>query len=240
LPAGHLARFVIETVNQLDLSDVYGYHPSGWHGRPAFDPAMMVALVLYNYVGVRSSRVIERRCVEDVACRVIAVNQQPDHATIARFRVRHQDTSSSLFFDVLALCQRAGMVRGGTVAVDSTKLAADASMGQNRTLERLREQVRGIVQEAEEIDPREDGLYGDRGGDELPDDLADPATRRQRITELSDQARAKEAQAEAEHQERIDRRLARERAAGRRLAGRRPRTGLSVEERRKLESKSTT
>jgi transposase len=191
LPQGHLARFVIELVEQLDLCGVYGYYRVDGHGRPAHDPAMMVALVLYNYaVGVTSSRAIERRCVEDVGCRVIAANRQPDHATIARFLIRHREALSGLFFEVLALCERAGMLRVGTVAVDSTKLAANASANQNRTFEGLREEARRIIEEAIETDRREDELYGDRRGDELPEELADPRTRKARIKELLEQARA--------------------------------------------------
>jgi transposase len=87
-----------------------------------------VALVLYNYaVGIRSSRQVERRCVEDVACRFVAANRVPDHVTVNRFRARHQDALSGLFAAVLGLCARAGMVRVGTVAVDSTKMAAGLS-----------------------------------------------------------------------------------------------------------------
>src|ERR1700760_4804637 len=110
LPVGHLARFVVDTVEQLDLSAVYGYYRQDGRGRPAYEPAAMVALVLYGYaVGVTSSRAVERRCVEDVAFRVIMANRQPDHATIARFVIRHREALSELFFAVLALCERAGM-----------------------------------------------------------------------------------------------------------------------------------
>src|SRR6185312_8688805 len=99
LPEGHLARFVIATVGALDMSGVYAYYRRDGHGRPAHDPAMMVALVLYAYaVGVTSSRAIERRCVEDVAFRVITANRQPDHATIARFLIRHRDAISELLW----------------------------------------------------------------------------------------------------------------------------------------------
>jgi transposase len=134
LPEGHLARFVVEVVERLDLAAFYAAYRADGSGRPAHDPAMMVALVLYNYaVGVRSSRAVERRCVEDVACRFVAANRAPDHVTINRFRARHQDALSGLFAEVLALCARAGMVRVGTVAVDASKMAADASLGANRT-----------------------------------------------------------------------------------------------------------
>jgi transposase len=200
LPEGHLASFVIEVVDQLDLSEIYGYYRADGHGRPAHDPAMMVALVLYGYaVGVTSSRAIERRCVEDVAFRVITANRRPDHATIARFLVRHREGLSELFFQVLALCRRAGMLRVGTVAVDSTKLAANASADRNRTYEGLREEARRVIEQAIETDAREDELYGEARGDELPAELADPSTRKARIRELLEQARAELERAEAEH-----------------------------------------
>ena len=202
LPEGHLARFVIEAVDQLDLSGVYGYYRQDGHGRPAHDPAMMVALLLYSYaVGVISSRAIERRCVDDVAFRVISANVQPDHSTVARFLVRHRDQVQDLFSQVLALCRRAGMVRAGTIAVDSTKLAANASASQNRTLEGLEAEAARIIDEAIETDRREDELYGEKRGDELPDDLADPRTRKARIRELLEQARAEREQAEAEREQ---------------------------------------
>jgi transposase len=200
LPEGHLGRFVVEVVERLDLGAFYAVYRADGSGRPAHDPAMMVALVLYNYaVGVRSSRAIERRCVEDVACRFVAANRTPDHVTVNRFRSRHQDALSGLFADVLALCRQAGMVRVGTVAIDSTKLAADASLGANRTYEGLRAEARRIFEEAARIDAAEDELYGERRGDELPDELVDPKTRAGRIEALLDDLQAERAQAQAEH-----------------------------------------
>jgi transposase len=120
---GHLAWFVIDAVGELDLAAFYGrYRRDGW-GRPAYDPQVMVALLLYAYArGIRSAREIERRCVEDVAFGVVAGSLAPDHATIARFRADRQDALGALFGQVLGLCQRAGLVRGGIVAVDSTKV----------------------------------------------------------------------------------------------------------------------
>src|SRR3954468_21322571 len=187
LPAGHLAWWLLDVVERLDLTAFYAVYRADGSGRPAHDPGMMVALVLYSYaVGVRSSRAIERRCVEDVACRFVAANRAPDHVTINRFRSRHQDALSGLFADVLGLCAQAGMLRVGTVAVDSTKLAADASLGQNRTLEGLQAEAKRIFEEAAQIDAAEDELYGERRGDELPAELADPTTRAGRIGELLD------------------------------------------------------
>jgi transposase len=204
LPGDHLARFVIETVEQLDLADVYGYYRQDGRGRPAHDPAMMLGLLLYAYaVGVTSSRAIERKCVDDVAFRVISVNEQPDHSTIARFLIRHRDAIEGLFFDVLALCRQAGMVRVGTVAVDSTKLAANASAARSLTLEGLEAEAARIIEEAIETDRREDELYGDRRGDELPDELADPRTRKARIKELLEQARRERAAAQSEREQKL-------------------------------------
>lgn len=227
LPGDHLARFVIETVGELDLSGVYAYYRQDGHGRPAHDPAMMVALVLYAYaVGVTSSRAIERRCVEDVAFRFITANQQPDHATIARFLVRHRAAVSELFVGVLSLCRRAGMVQVGTVAVDSTKLAANASAGQNYTFEGLRELAERVIEEAIETDRREDGLYGDKRGDELPSELADPRTRRAKIRELLEQAQAEREALEAERDAVHERQAQREQTPrGQRKPGRPPVAG---------------
>ena len=136
LPDGHLALFVIDAVEELDLAAFYGAYRWDGRGRPAYDPAVMVALVLYAYAkGVRSAREIERRCVEDVAFRVLAASLAPDHATIARFRAQHEQALGELFGQVLGLCAQAGMVRAGVVAVDSTKLEANASGLANRTYE---------------------------------------------------------------------------------------------------------
>jgi transposase len=179
LPEDHLAWFVIESVEALDLRAFYADYRDDGHGRSAHDPAMMVALLLYAYaVGVRSTRVIERRVIEDVAFRVIAAGQTPDHATIARFRARHEEALGGLFGEVLALCARAGLVHSGTVALDSTKLHANASGLVNMDYERI---ARAILSEAAETDAREDELYGDRRGDELPEHLRTTRERREWI-----------------------------------------------------------
>ena len=182
LPADHLVWFVLDAVEEFDLrAIVAGYRADGW-GRPAHDPAMMVALLFYAYaIGERSSRAIERRCLEDVAVRVITANQRPDHATIARFRVRHQDALADLFGDVLALCARAGVVSVGTIAVDGTKIRANASRTQNRG---YRELAREMLDEADEVDAAEDARFGERRGDELPPELGSQQSRRERLREL--------------------------------------------------------
>jgi transposase len=218
---GHLAWFVVEAVGELDLAAFYArYRRDGW-GRAAYDPAVMVALVLYAYCsGIRSARAIERRCVEDVAFRVVAANLAPDHATIARFRADHEQALAGLFGQVLAMCQRAGLVRAGVVAVDSTKVAANASGLQNKTCEEL---AREILKEAAEIDAAEDELYGEARGDELPPELADPKTRRARIRELLDELDAEQRAEQQAREAMLERRAEHERRTGRRPAGRPPR-----------------
>jgi len=128
LPEDHLAWFLIDAVEELRLDRFLAdYREDGW-GRAAYDPRMIVTLLLYAYaVGERSSRQIERRCREDIAFRVITANAVPDHATIARFRERHERALGELFVEVLRLCAEAGLVRVGAVAIDGTKVAASAS-----------------------------------------------------------------------------------------------------------------
>src|SRR3954454_11935859 len=142
LPADHLVWFILDAVAEMDLAAFYAsYRSDGW-GRAAHDPAMMLALVLYAYaIGERSSRRIERRCVEDVAFRVITANQAPAHATIARFRVRHERALGELFGEVLALCAKGGLVSVGVIAVDGTKVHANASSHANRDYEQIAREI---------------------------------------------------------------------------------------------------
>ncbi len=181
LPEGHLAWFVLASVEQLDLSAFYDrYRADGW-GRAAFEPSMMVSLLLYAYArGERSSRGIERKCVEDVAYRVIAAQQKPDHATIARFRARHEDALGKLFSSVLSLCKEAGLVKVGVIAIDGTKVHANASHHSNLDYEQL---AKEILKEASETDAAEDELYGDARGDELPEHLRTSEGRRGALAE---------------------------------------------------------
>src|SRR3954467_14049921 len=146
LPESHLAWFVLDAVAALDLEPFFAaYRRDGW-GRAAHDPAMMLALLLYAYaVGERSSRRIEGRCEDDVAFRVITANQVPDHATVARFRVRHERALADLFADVLGLCAQAGLVRVELIAGGGTKGARNASQNGTGRLraDRARDPRRG-------------------------------------------------------------------------------------------------
>jgi transposase len=170
LPEDHFARFVIAAVEAMDLSAFYGDYRADGQGRPAHDPAMMVALLVYAYArGQRSSRVIERGCFEDIAFRVICANRQPDHTTIARFRQRHERALAALFGQVLGLCAQAGLAEVAVLAVDGTRVHANASERATRDYQQLAEEA---LKEAAEVDAAEDEQFGDRRGDELPAELA--------------------------------------------------------------------
>jgi transposase len=176
LPERHLAWFVIDAVVEMDLDAFYVAYRTDGRSRPPYDPAMMVALLLYAYArGIRSSRVIERACGEDVAFRVLAAQQRPDHATIAWFVERHEAAIAGLFGEVLTLCARSGLAKVGVIAVDGTKVAANASRNENRDYEQL---AREILEEAKAVDVAEDELYGDARGDELPPEFATAQGRR--------------------------------------------------------------
>ena len=181
LPEDHLAWFVLEAVEEMDLTGFYADYRSDGHGRAAYEPSMMVALVLYAYATKqRSARAIERHCREDVAYRVITANQVPDHATIARFVARHEAALGELFGSVLVLCAKAGLVSTGVVAIDGTELAANASREANLDYERI---AREILAEAKATDQAEDELYGEARGDELPEELQTREGRRRWLRE---------------------------------------------------------
>jgi transposase len=181
LPESHLAWFVIDAVEEMDLAAFYVVYRADGHGRPAYEPAMMVALLLYAYArGVRSSRMIERACEEDVAYRVIAAQQRPDHATIARFVERHVDALAGLFAAVLGLCAQAGLARVGVVAIDGTKVLANASRDANVDYEQI---AREILEEAQAVDAAEDEAFGEARGDELPPALTSSQGRRKWLRE---------------------------------------------------------
>ncbi len=176
LPQDHLAWFVLQTVEQLDLAVFYAsYRPDG-HGRAAYEPAMMVALLVYAYsTNVYSSRGIERHCRQDIAYRVITANRVPDHATIARFVRRHQAPLGALFTSVLKLCDKAGLVASGAVAIDGTKMPANASRDANVDYGQI---AREIIAEELATDQAEDERHGDARGDELPQELSSDEGRR--------------------------------------------------------------
>lgn len=193
LPEDHLAHFVLDTVGELDLSEIFSYYDREVRGYPPHHPMMMVALLLYAYcVGVPSSRKIERRTHEDIAFRVIAGNTHPDHTRISEFRRIHLRALTKLFVQVLRLCQKMGLVKLGHVALDGTKIKANASKHKamshermNQDTARLEAEVEKLLKEAEQADADEDGEHGKgRRGDELPQELRRREGRLARIRAL--------------------------------------------------------
>ena len=192
LPEDHLAYFVSDVVDQLDLSAIEREYEKETRGQPPYNPRMMTKLLLYGYcVGVFSSRQIQRGLVEDVAFRVLAAGNQPDFRTISDFRKIHRQALQNLFEQVLMMALNAGAIKIGRVALDGTKIKANASkhkaMSYDRMKEReeqLRKEVRHLLNQADRVDTQEDKLYG-RGlhGDELPDELRRRETRIARIRE---------------------------------------------------------
>lgn len=225
LAEGELAWTVQDVVESMDLSPFYGAYRANGQGAAAFDPALMVAVLLYAHaVGVRSSRQIEKRCAHDVAFRVLVCNHLPDHATIARFIKRHREALQGLFAQVLRLCAEAGMVRLGVIAVDGTKIAANASWSANHTAAALAHQVAeeqahydtlatDLLDEHAATDAAEDAEHGSDRGDELPPGLRRRAERLARLKEakqrLDDEHAAAVADQEAKKAE-----WARRKAAG--------------------------
>jgi transposase len=243
VPEGHLALFISDVVDELDLSAIVGSYESGdGRGRPPYHPLMMVKLLVYGYcIGKVSSRKLEKATYEHVAFRVLACNQHPDHDSIAEFRKRHLQELAGLFVQVLKLCQRAGLVKLGHVAIDGSKLRANASKHKAMSYERMCEkeqqlvaEVARLLKEAEETDAAEDGRYG-KGvrGDELPAELARRESRLRKIREakasLEAEAKEKAVAAAAAVEAKLAERKQREEETGKRVGGRPPQA-VNVEE----------
>lgn len=200
---------VISAVEMLDTSGLHAKRCIGGAGRAGYDPDMLLTLLIWAWAqGVRSSRVIERLCTRDVAYRVICTGDAPDHVTISRFRAQAAGVCEELFASVLALCARLGMGQLGVVAIDSVKIASDASLAANRGEEGLRKAAAeqseidqakarqlaaAAAAEHAATDAAEDDLYGSGGGDEMPEDLVDPSSRAGRIAEAIAQLKAQSA-----------------------------------------------
>ena len=218
LPEDHLAWFILDVVRQLDLRVIEGAIQSkDWRGQRPYHPSMMVSLLVYAYcTGVYSSRGIERACQEDVAFRVITGNVQPYFTTINEFRRVHREQFAALFVQVLKLCRRAGLLKLRHVAIDGTKVKANASkhkaMSYKRMLQeerRLRAEVERLLEEADAADTSEDARYGAQvRGDELPRELRRRESRLERIGEakaaLEAEARKSRAQTLREQGERSE------------------------------------
>ncbi len=226
LPEGDLVYFLTDTVATLDLSPIFDHYDRELRGQPPFHPRMMVALLLYCYAtGTRSSRKIMRRCQVDVACRVIVGEDIPDFRTVSDFRKTHLARLEALFVEVLKLCALAGLAKVGTIALDGTKVKANASrhkaMSYDRMKaeeERLKQEISRLLAEAQASDDAEDLRHGpDRHGDELPDELA---RRQSRLAKIQGARKLLEERAKLE---------AAEEAARRQAEGRSPPTTAPAE-----------
>jgi len=235
LPEGHLARFIADVTEELDLGLIYRSYEGDGRGLAAYQPAMMVRLLLYGYcLGVVSSRKMERATHEDVAFRYLSADTHPDHDTIAAFRKRHLDALAGLFVQALRLCQKAGLVKLGHVAIDGTKIKANASKHKamsyermNETEQRLEQEVEELLRRAAAVDEAEDALYGKgKRGDELPEELARRESRLKRIraakAALEQEAKEKAERQRAEAEAKIAERREQEARTGKKAGGHDP------------------
>jgi transposase len=207
LAGDHQVYFLLDLVDELDLSQILGpAEAKDPRGEKGFDPRMMTMLLLYAYcVGIVSSRKIERACYEDLACRVLTANQQPDHSRISEFRRRNLDALKDLFVQILRLCQKAGMVSLGHVALDGTKVKANASKHKAMSHERmlraekeLEKEINALMRRAEILDAQDDKRYGKgKLGSDLPDELRRRQDRLVRIRQARKEMEAETAAATA-------------------------------------------
>lgn len=236
LPDNHLARFLADVVNALDLDAIYlSYNEKDGRGMSAYAPAMMVRVLLYGYAtGIYSSRKIQAKSYDDVAFRFLSADEHPDHSTLAEFRKRHLEALAGLFTQALQLCAKAGLVKLGHVAIDGTKIKANASkhkaMSYGRMSEtelRLKQEVEALLKQAERTDAAEDAKYGkDKRGDELPEELSRRESRLKKIqqakAELEQEAAEKAEQERAEAEAKLAARKEKEEKTGKKPRGREP------------------
>ncbi len=205
LPEEHLVWFVLDVVSMVDLSAFHARHPNDGAGRPAYDPEMMLSLLLYAYCrGLRSSRRIEAACRSDLAFRAICAELVPDHIAVARFRADHTEAVRAVFIDVLELCAKAGLASLGTIAIDGTKIATDAALDVNRPESAIAAEVDRILAQAGKADDAE--APQPSLGDELPAELAHPGSRLSRLRAALgeiEKERAARQTAEAEKAQRL-------------------------------------
>jgi len=234
LPEGDLAWFLLDAASQMDLCAFHAGEREDGVGRPSYDPEMLATLLLYAYcLGERSSRKIQRQCLVNVGFRVIAANQVPDYSTICRFRQSHAEALEGLFVQALRLCAESGLVRVGRVALDGTKIKANASLSANRTEESLREEVRRMLSEADAADEEEDTKYGkERRGDELPEALQTRESRLKRLRECKERLDREAQEKKAAREKKLEQRQAEETSAGKKKRGRKPKEPDAVEKKK--------
>ena len=226
--ADSLERFVSDVIDYLDeegrLEPFYPSERDDLRGRPQYHPVMLLKVLVFGYaVGVRSSRKLDRLLERDVAFRYLAANQQPDFRTISDFRKDNREAFTRLFVDIVQLCDAAGMVDLGEVAIDGRRVQGDSALSANRTREQIEEEIQAILDEAAEIDEQEDEEYGpDKRGDELPEELQDKQDRLDRLREAKQKLDDREQQLKDEQAEKIREREQEEEATGQKKRGRKP------------------
>jgi len=231
LPEGHLALFVSDCVDQLDLSEIFAYYERSDRGNPPYHPAMMTKVLLYAYcIGVPSSRRIAKALNEDVAFRVLGAANFPDFRTVSDFRRIHLESLKGLFVQVLELCKEAGLVKLGIVSLDGTKVKGNASIDKNRTYEHLSKEeeelqamVQKLLEEAQETDDEEDRIYGrEKRGDELPREFRKRKDRLERIQKAKKDLEQRQQEKRREYEKKLSERERHEKETGKKLRGRKP------------------
>ena len=220
LPEDHLAWFVLDAVEQINLKQFYKKYRTDGVGNSAFNPSMMVGLLIYSYcTGERSSRRIENFCLTNVAYKVITANHSPDHTTISRFRKDNQSHLKTLFLEILRLCGEVGLVKLGKVSLDGTKIKANASLAANRTLKHLEQEIDKMLSEAAAKDAEEDKAFGpDKRGDEMPEDLRDRNSRINRLKACKERLDSQKAQSRQARQDKLNQRKAKEENTGKKTS----------------------
>jgi transposase len=232
LPENHLARFVGESIDVIDLQNFYVAYNASGEGNAAYHPQLMIKVLLYAYcLGVTSSRLIARACEDQVGFRYLSMNQQPNFRTIASFRDIHQEELKKLFVTILKMCKEAGLVKMGTVALDGTKLKANAALEANRTIDGIEKEVDRMLAEAKKTDEQEDKHYGkDKRGDELPAELEKKETRLNKLREAKARLEKVRSEAEQVRIEETKQRAAEEEASGEKKRGRKPDPDKEIKE----------
>ena len=192
LPSDHMVYFIENIVDTINIKPITRVYEEEERGYPPYHPKVMIGILIYGYCsGIMSSRKLSKHCQEDIAFRVLAANNQPDFRTISDFRKRHLSALQHLFVEILQLCKEAGLIKFGHIALDGTKIRANASKHKamsygrmKKDIDRLKQEIAQLLKDAEKTDDREDRRYGqDKRGDELPEELARRETRLARIEE---------------------------------------------------------
>ena len=222
LPENHLAWFILDVVDQMDLSELYENYREDGVGNRSFHPEIMLGLLLYSYsTGEFSSRKIEKKCQTDIAYRIITANQNPDHCTICRFRKNNEAKIKGIFLEVLKLCSEAGLVKLGNVSLDGTKIKANASLASNRKLKHLEEEIEKLLEAAETQD-REESQKDDQAALDLPKAMRNRKDRIERLKKCKARLEKEKTEVEENQRQKIEKRAEKEKQCGKKPRGRKP------------------